>query len=185
MIGIVTGSDRFYDYLAGVFSEEGFAFERSLKGDLLVVDLDSAEIPAGAKAVITVSSDIFKASDLFSPFLQAELVALVCERMGKGGEAVTDLTEKESCEMTVDASSVVIFSEKIELLPAEARLLTLLYENRGQVVPLNECEAVCRVRTSRGNSVSVTVASLRKKLDYHFDRRMILSVRGEGYKLIL
>ena len=186
MIAILTKDTRFYDYLVGLFCEHGFPVVDSQSARLVIVDLDSESLPKPTKRVITVSSDIFEESDLTRPFLQKELIALCRERLSGACIAKGEAETRDGDEvLTLGDSSIILHGEEIALTPAEYRLLSLLYRQKPNVVSLSECEAVCRVRTERGNSVSVTVASLRKKLDYRLDRRLILSVRGVGYRLVL
>lgn len=185
MIAILTRDKRFYDYLAGIFAEEKLPLCDKAEAKLFVVDLDSERIPAGAKATVTISSDIFEKSDLTRPFLQEELVSLCRECLFGQDEPLPKRAEKSPDGLVFENGAVLYCGERIPLTPAEERLLRLLSARQGEVVSLADCEVVCRVRTAKGNSVSVTVASLRKKLDYHFEKRMILSIRGEGYRLSL
>ncbi len=186
MIGILTKDKRFYDFLVGVFSENQLAVGDVASAVLLVVDLDSENLPRDVRAAVTVSSNVFEQSDLTRPFLQSELIALCRERLGVDSHTELPSKERETGDLfLLGEASVLVDGEEIPLTPAEYRLLSLLYSHRGSAVSLADCEAVCRVRTARGNSVSVTVASLRKKLDYRFDRRFILSLRGLGYCLAI
>lgn len=186
MIGILTQDSRFYSFLLGVLSEHRLTVVDPARASLLIVDLDTVALPADKRKRITVSSSIFEESDLTRPFLQSELIAL-CQK-GLGMDAADEPsapTAVRAFAFTLGASSVWVEGEEIALTPAEHRLLSLLYQNRRKPVSLRDCEAVCRVRAGCGNSVSVTVASLRKKLDYRFERRMILSLRGQGYCLMI
>ena len=184
MIGILTKDKRFYDFLVGVFAELQWMVVGIGQAKLLIVDLDSESPPSVAKPTVTVSSNVFAPCDLPRPFLQSELIALCRERLFEKTQTESELAAREEGSLfSLGETSVLCCGEEIFLTPAEYRLLSLLYRNRGSAVPLADCEAVCRVRTSRGNSVSVTVASLRKKLDYRFDRRFIVSLRGQGYCL--
>ena len=191
MIAILTKDARFYDYLTGLLAEQGYAVCEEGRAKLMIVDLDSEAVPKKAPRVITVSSSIFESSDLTRPFLQDALFSLCRERLGSeqaGGKDSLATNAQDvlpSDEVVLKENFLWVKGEEITLTPAEYRLFSLLYRHRGDVVSLADCEAVCRVRTSRGNSVSVAVASLRKKLDYRLDRRLIVSVRGEGYRLLL
>jgi len=186
MIGILTKDKRFYDFLVGVLSEHQLTVVDAERATLTIVDLDSEAPPRDARKTLTVSSNIFEESDLMRPFLQSELIALCRERLGLN--AIPKTPENESGKgdfLVLGEDFVLAGGEEIPLTPAEHRLLSLLYRHRHRAVSLADCEAVCRVRTNRGNSVSVTVASLRKKLDYRFDKRMIVSLRGQGYCLMI
>lgn len=186
MIGILTEDRRFYDFLISILSEHQLGTVDASRASLVIVDLDSVKPPRDAGKIITVSSNIFEESDLTRPFLQSELIMLCKERLGVKVEREASLGEEEKGDLLVLLeNSVRVGNEEILLTPAEYRLLSLLYRHRLKAVSLADCEAVCRVRASRGNSVSVTVASLRKKLDYRFDKRMIVSLRGQGYCLMI
>lgn len=185
MIGILTRDGRFYEYLVGVLAENGFSLCEPSRARLLIVDLDGEIPPKGKRARITVSSNIFEESDLLRPFLQSELIALCRERLGDLLDDRPPRSKDEQSDLfAFDGEALWVRGEHVILTPAENRLFSLLYTRRGETVPLADCEAVCRVRTARGNSVSVAVASLRKKLDYRLDQRLIVSVRGEGYRLL-
>ncbi len=185
MIAILTKDAVFFDYLESLVKEMGFSLCDPDKARLVIVDLDTESPKTMEKAQLTVSSNVFTVSDLTRPFLQKDFTNLVkiklnCQPMVDNGEK-----KDEKNRLALDFSDGIlrVNGETIALTPAEARLFSLLYENRGNIVPISLCEDACRVRTAKGNSVSVTVASLRKKLDYSFHYRMIESHRKEGYSL--
>ena len=186
MIAILTKDDCFRDYLESVLKEQGFAISSARDARLCLIDLDSGFAPIPDKACLTLSANVFVASDLVRPFLQRDLVSLCQMRLG--WQPLVDNTpferENEGEEFTLGEGCIYRYGEKIVLTPAEFRLFSLLYENRGKIVALSLCDAACRIRATKGNSVSVTLASLRKKLDYRFGKRYFVSHRKEGYQML-
>lgn len=182
MIALLTKDGRLRDFVESVLSEHQLTITLPDAASLFIVDLDTEAIPRGREA-LRISSSPFVDCELTRPFLQEELIALCKSRLG-GQPTVAKIVEKPIEGLTLGEGFASYRGEKIALTPAEFRLLSLFVANRGEMVPLADCERVCRVRASSGNSVSVTVASLRKKLDYRFGERFFLSRRGEGYCLI-
>ncbi len=81
------------------------------------------------------------------------------------------------------SDSVLYRGERIFMSKTELSLLSLLNENKGS--PVSRKTAHERVFGGEGvkNSVDVYIRYLRRKLDEHFDERMILTVRDKGYML--
>lgn len=185
MIAVLSRDGRFRRFVESVLCEHRLPLSSLSSASLVIVDLDTASLPRAAQSTVTVSSDIFVKSDLLRPFSQEELVLLCQKRLGwQPTVAPTAEVVPEGEEFTVGEGCVFRYGERIILTPAEFRLFVLLYKNRGKTVPHAECEAACRVRTDSGNSVSVTLASLRKKLDYRFKAQYFASVRGVGYRML-
>ena len=76
-------------------------------------------------------------------------------------------------------------SVSVKLTETEMKLLTLLYENKGETVTNEEItKRIWGGRTVENSNVSaVYVNYLRKKLDERLGKRFIFSVRGKGYVL--
>lgn len=79
--------------------------------------------------------------------------------------------------------SVLYRGERIYMSRTELALLKLLNQNKGR--PVSREAAYEAVFGGKGvkNSVDVYIRYLRKKLDEHFDERMIITVRDKGYML--
>lgn len=82
-----------------------------------------------------------------------------------------------------DGCTVYFCGEKVELTNREYELLNYLYKNRGRTVTRSEAvNEVWRYDfTGNTNIVEVYIRYLRKKLDEHFDIKLIRTVRNHGY----
>jgi two-component system, OmpR family, response regulator len=90
-----------------------------------------------------------------------------------------------SLEMDLLARSVTRAGREIELLPREYRLLEFLMRHAGQVVTRTMLlENVWDYHFDpQTNVIDVHVSRLRQKLDKGFDKPMLQTVRGAGYRL--
>ena len=70
---------------------------------------------------------------------------------------------------------------QVKLTPAEAALFSLLSDNKGAAVSYTRMSEA--VGSSSSNKVEVHVCALRRKLGQIYSRPLIVTVRGEGYKL--
>jgi len=66
------------------------------------------------------------------------------------------------------------------MTPAEYAILERLYARRGEAVTREELAALLG---GGGNSVEVYICKLRAKLEKPLGRRLILTVRGVGYRM--
>jgi len=123
---------------------------------------------------------------LVKPFAFAELLARVeaLLRRGSSSGAATRLKIGE-LEMDLLARAVTRQGKAIELLPREFRLLEFLMRHAGQVVTRTMLlENVWDYHFDpQTNVIDVHVSRLRQKLDKGFDRVMLHTVRGAGYRL--
>ena len=76
-------------------------------------------------------------------------------------------------------------AQEIELLPREFRLLEFLMRHAGQVVTRTMLlENVWDYHFDpQTNVIDVHISRLRSKIDKGFDRPMLQTVRGAGYRL--
>ena len=146
--------------------------------------------PSAFTSAIAVSADPFVFCDLPRPFLVSRFLALCREKLeGFGAERegitprLSSEPENNSDEFVFEGGGVVVRGERIALSPAEYRLLSLLHKHRGQAVSLKACSDAIG-NADKGNAASVYINHLRRKLDYHFDRRMIVTLRQKGYMLL-
>ena len=82
-----------------------------------------------------------------------------------------------------DNGSLRYGQNEIPLSSNEAKLFSILYENRGKPVSKEAIkESLWGVGDS--NVVEVYISYLRKKLDIKFGKKLIVTVRNKGYMLI-
>ena len=106
-------------------------------------------------------------------------------------EAVNELFEDAESEkkngIRIDKRRMVAYVDgtRIELTDRELKLLSLLYQRRGEAVSDGEIvEKVFGAETSEGSNIAaVYVNYLRKKLDERLGRKILYRVRGQGYML--
>ena len=97
---------------------------------------------------------------------------------------------KEAKEIHPHGNGIVsLHGQEISLTPREWALFTCLWERRGAVVPKallrDALCAVCEEGTPATNTLEVYVCHLRRKLEKPSNRRLITTVRGQGYRLEL
>jgi len=123
---------------------------------------------------------------LVKPFAFAELLARLeaLLRRSSGAQATTRL-KVGNLEMDLLARSVRRGEQEIELLPREFRLLEFLMRRAGQVVTRTMLlENVWDYHFDpQTNVIDVHVSRLRQKIDKGFDRPLLHTVRGAGYRL--
>ena len=123
---------------------------------------------------------------LTKPFAPSELVARV-EALGRRGGNETPITTLKvgDLEMNLLARTVFRGDEKIDLQPREFRLLEFLMRNAGQVVTRTMLlEKVWDYHFDpQTNVIDVHISRLRGKIDKDFDRPLLHTVRGAGYRL--
>jgi two-component system OmpR family response regulator len=123
---------------------------------------------------------------LVKPFAFAELLARIeaLLRRGPAGQTTVKLTAGE-IEMDLLARSVKRQGRAIELLPREYRLLEFLMRHAGQVVTRTMLlENVWDYHFDpQTNVIDVHVSRLRQKIDKGFDKPLLATVRGAGYRL--
>jgi two-component system OmpR family response regulator len=188
--------------------ESGLALARSTEVDLLIVDrmlprkngLDLVrefrESGGSAPALfLSALGDVdhrvegLKAGGddyLTKPFAPSELVARV-DALGRrgGSEAPITILKVGDLEMNLLARTVVRGEQDVDLQPREFRLLEFLMRNAGQVVTRTMLlEKVWDYHFDpQTNVIDVHISRLRSKIDKDFDRQLLHTVRGAGYRL--
>lgn len=123
---------------------------------------------------------------LSKPFAPSELVARV-EALGRRGGSESPITTLKvgDLEMNLLARTVTRGEEAIDLQPREFRLLEFLMRNAGQVVTRTMLlEKVWDYHFDpQTNVIDVHISRLRSKIDKDFDRPLLHTVRGAGYRL--
>ena len=82
--------------------------------------------------------------------------------------------------LTVENGTVTLGGKPLALTPAEQTILEYLHAHKGEAVPRAELAPLLE---GGGNSVDVYICKLRAKIEKPLGRRMILTVRGVGYRL--
>ena len=125
---------------------------------------------------------------LVKPYAPSELVARV-EALGRRatGDIPTTKLTVGGLEMDLLARTVTRDGVKIDLQPREFRLLEFLMRHAGQVVTRTMLlEKVWDYHFDpQTNVIDVHVSRLRGKIDKDFERPLLHTVRGAGYRLKL
>ncbi len=124
---------------------------------------------------------------LAKPFSDDELLARVHALMRRArAEPHPEVMLVGEIEIRIKARTVHRAGRHIALSPKEFELLRCLAEHAGSFVPRALLlERVWNLRFDpQTNVVDVHVSRLRGKIDDGFDQPVILSARGEGYKLV-
>ncbi|MDZ7588141.1 MAG: response regulator transcription factor [Parasphingorhabdus sp.] len=131
---------------------------------------------------LTAGSDDY----LVKPFAFAELLARINLLIRKGSAKSVETTlECEDLHLDLLSRKVRRKDKPIELQPREFRLLEYLMRHANQVVTRTMLlEGVWDYHFDPGtNVIDVHVSRLRKKLDESFDKPLLHTVRGAGYRL--
>jgi len=123
---------------------------------------------------------------LVKPFAFAELIARVealCRRKDTGGQAT--LLKVGDLELDLIARTVRRAGVEIDLQPREFQLLEFLMRHAGRSVTRTMLlEKVWEYHFDpQTNVIDVHISRLRSKIDKGFDRPMLQTVRGAGYRL--
>lgn len=125
---------------------------------------------------------------LVKPFALSELLARIeaLTRRGRGQGEVTQLSVGD-LEMDILARKVIRQGERVYLHPREFKLLEYLMRHAGQVVTRTMLlENVWEYHFDpQTNVIDVHISRLRQKIDKPFDKAILQTVRGAGYKLEL
>jgi two-component system OmpR family response regulator len=123
---------------------------------------------------------------LVKPYAFAELIARIeaLARRRKTGSVET-LLRVGDLEMDLIGREVRRARREIDLQPREFQLLEFLMRNAGQSVTRTMLlEKVWEYHFDpQTNVIDVHISRLRSKIDKGFDRPMLLTVRGAGYRL--
>ena len=123
---------------------------------------------------------------LVKPFAFAELLARIEALLRRsGGTQVTTRLSVGDLEMDLLSRKVRRSSHEIDLLPREFRLLEFMMRRAGQVVTRTMLlENVWDYHFDpQTNVIDVHVSRLRQKIDKGFERPLLHTVRGAGYRL--
>ena len=123
---------------------------------------------------------------LAKPFAFAELLARV-EALGRRPAVDAPATRLKVADLELDLLSRTVTrgDKRIEIQPREFRLLEHLMRHAGQVVTRTMLlEKVWEYHFDpQTNVIDVHISRLRAKIDKGFDKAMLQTVRGAGYRL--
>jgi len=122
---------------------------------------------------------------LTKPFAFAELRARIRALFRRKLEESNNVLKVDDLVLDTITHKVTRAGKEIELTVKEYSVLEYLIRNRGQVLSRTQIEEhVWDYRYgSNSNIVDVYIRYLRKKIDKNFDRKLIETVRGRGYRL--
>ena len=109
------------------------------------------------------------------------------EGLHEDSAALSTAAEKPMPEIDGEARSVTYCGRSAVLSPREFELFRYLFDRANATVPRRElCENVWHGEvTEKTNAVDVYVSYLRRRIEPLFGKGAIVSVRGEGYMLVL
>jgi two-component system OmpR family response regulator len=124
---------------------------------------------------------------LVKPYAFSELLARI-EALGRRRAAPTDVVTRfkvGDLELDVLTRTVRRDERKIDLQPREFRLLEYLIRHSGQVVTRTMLlENVWEYHFDpQTNVIDVHISRLRAKIDKDFDKPLLKTIRGAGYRL--
>ena len=116
--------------------------------------------------------------------LSARLDGIVKRNRGNGEREATRL-QAAGLELDLLSREARREGRRIELQPREFRLLEYLLRHAGQVVTRTMLlEAVWDYHFDpQTNVIDVHISRLRQKIDHGFDKPILHTVRGAGYRL--
>ncbi len=187
--GLFMALDQSYDVLVidrMLPGMDGLAIIRSLRsaGNRTPVLILSAlgEVDARVEGLRSGGDDY-----LAKPFAFSELLARLEALVRRTAAATEHTTSLKVGELEMDLLSRVVRrkGQAIDLQPREFRLLEYLMRNSGQVVTRTMLlENVWDYNFDpQTNVIDVHISRLRSKIDKHFDRPMLHTIRGTGYVL--
>lgn len=123
---------------------------------------------------------------LTKPFQMNELLAVVRAMLRKYSTNKTNLLTTFDLALNVTTREVFRGEKKIELSPKEFSLLEYMMRNKGVVLSREMIENHLWNYDYEGgtNVIDVYVGYLRKKIDTGFDKKLIQTVWGIGWRLL-
>lgn len=120
---------------------------------------------------------------VIKPFSFEELMARIRAMTRKSAAVVLNVYEVADLSLDVSAHKVVRAGKEIRLSAKEFSLLEYLIRNKDKVVSREQIENSMYNYDYEGgtNVVDVYIRYLRKKIDEGFGKKLIHTVRGQGY----
>ena len=122
---------------------------------------------------------------LTKPFSYEELLARVRSLLRRNTSAKTNILSLEDLTMDLSAHVVKRGEKDIKLSAKEFAILEYLLRNQGKTISRAQMETHVWDYDFEGGSniIDVYMRYLRKKIDADFDKKLIHTVRGVGYRL--
>lgn len=122
---------------------------------------------------------------LVKPFAFQELLARIRVMLRKPVSVKTTVYSIADLEVHTDTHQVIRGNKEIHLSSKEFSLLRYMIQNAGIVLSREKLEQhIWNYDFSGGsNVIDVYIRYLRKKIDDGFDKKLIQTIRGEGYVL--
>lgn len=122
---------------------------------------------------------------LVKPFAVQELLARIRVMLRKPASVKTTVYTLADLEVHTDTHQVIRANQELPLSAKEFSLLWYMIQNAGIVLSREKLEQhIWNYDFSGGsNVIDVYIRYLRKKIDDGFDKKLIHTIRGEGYVL--
>lgn len=122
---------------------------------------------------------------LVKPFAVQELLARIRVMLRKPASVKTTVYTLADLEVHTDTHQVIRANQELPLSAKEFSLLRYMIQNAGIVLSREKLEQhIWNYDFSGGsNVIDVYIRYLRKKIDDDFDKKLIHTIRGEGYVL--
>jgi len=164
---------------------DGFSAVSKMRQDGVVTPVlflsAKADIESRVKG-LEVGGDYY----LTKPFQMAELLAVVRAMLRKYSQSKTNILTVDNLSLNLTTRKVVRGDKSIELTPKEFSLLEYMMRNKGVVLSREMIENHLWNYDYEGgtNVIDVYVGYLRKKIDTGFDKKLIQTVWGIGWRLL-
>ena len=198
-------SDRqFSEMLEGELKAAGFKITNEEKAELILAEADYLPfLLSGKRKIVFYEGEVplLPQEEECSAFPRLFLVSELSQKLKKiyfeivaGHERVTVGTKSaeeknESVPIPMpDGKNVRVGEDVVSLTPFEFKLYSLLYDAfcEGRVLSRERIrDALTGGENKGGNICDVYICHLRKKLETPSGRRLIYTVRGQGYSLLI
>ncbi len=187
---------RFFSIEAENFDFTTVSFERNISDAsqyfLSIIDTDTIkDIPqVPSRFTIFVSANGSSKKDYLGEFLCVKYPIRINElrkifadaKQSGAGHLSAQNNDSEKIYFYENSNNVVTYNgQNILLSETEIKLLTKLCQATPNAVSHNEIQEIFESKV--GNAETVYICKLRKKLEEPFGKKIIFTVRGEGYKI--
>ena len=160
--------------------------EKGMQAELILLDLDSAQAPSAEcysrmigftrhTGLFSVDAQRQCSMVLHRPF---EMRLLRQEVLSQATQAMPNAA-RETLMMDREGKKALYGERTVALSPKEAKVLSILLENRG--APVSRASLSQYIGESESNKVDVYICFLRRKIEELCGSNLITTVRGKGY----